>query len=186
MAFIKTEKDTDKDKQVTGKGVDQIAKELEMMYTEIDNKFKKIETLLGVEKDIKGNYEQENTFCFGGLNFKKYDSGEFSATMSGSGDKWTKQHGLRDVPSLVTVWGQFSGESYWIQLVCQALNDLPLKAHTGHQSDPSNKPQGCSTIKATSTSITFNNDREPEGSVLVGSKGIDDINKCRVVALLFN
>ncbi|QDP59870.1 MAG: hypothetical protein Tp1124DCM412261_38 [Prokaryotic dsDNA virus sp.] len=121
-----------------------------------------------------------------GLSFKKYDSGEFSATMSGSGDKWTKTHGLGAVPSFVTVWGQFSGESYWIQLLCQPLNSSPLKAHTGHSGgDPSSSPQGCSSVKATSTSITFNNDQSPSGSLLVGSKGIDDINKCRVIALLF-
>ena len=110
------------------------------------------------------------------INFKKYDSGEFSVTMGGTGDKFTKSHGLKAVPSLVTVWGQITGTSNWVQLVCQVLSKDPSNATTN---------QGMISIVATTTNIKLHKHKTAQDNVMLTNKNIENIDKCRVVALAF-
>ena len=117
--------------------------------------------------------------------FTRYDSGEFSVSaMGGVGTTVTKAHGLSVVPSLVTVWGQFDGgATYWIQLVCQPLIEYPEEDHGGNSAD---RPQGVLTIKADTTNISLRNHCTADGQVMVGNKGMVNINKIRIHAIAFN
>tara|TARA_R100001443_G_scaffold19178_1_gene30556 strand:+ start:2433 stop:3011 length:579 start_codon:yes stop_codon:yes gene_type:complete len=58
MAFIKTEKDVEKDKKVTGKGVDYIAKELDNIRADYSKKLKRVNRVLGLEDNEDANLSQ--------------------------------------------------------------------------------------------------------------------------------
>lgn len=62
MAFIKTEKDIEKDKKVTGKGVDYIAKELDNIRADYSKKLNRLNKVLGLEEgDLDANFSEANT-----------------------------------------------------------------------------------------------------------------------------
>jgi len=190
MAIIKTEVDTDKEKKVTGKGVDYVSKELEQINSRFTKKINQIMEHLGISIDSIGNVESDghlnnmsekldavsDTVTSSVMIAKKYETSFTNTYNWDFGLIWTVNHGLGGVPDMCQVWAKISG--YYMLLGSQ-VSDV----NSGGGNDIEH-----TSIVVSSTSIRFESAGDPDDPYFCINgvkKTYSDITDYKIIAIKF-